>query len=75
MQNLSIFYSAINLILFAIVASTPQPYHPRDLQADSYENLEIKDGTIYRNVSLLVRYEKMEEITDFLISYHNRILN
>ena len=58
MQNLSIFYSAINFILFAIVASTSQPYHPRDLQADSYESLEIKDGTIYRNVSLLMRYQK-----------------
>lgn len=75
MQNSSIFYSAISFILFAIAASTPQPYHPRDLQADSYENLEIKNGTIYRNVSLLVRYEQMKEIADFLISYHNRVLN
>jgi hypothetical protein len=36
-----------------IAGTTPQPCHPRDLQAASYENLEIKDGTIYRNVSLL----------------------
>ncbi|KAI9486755.1 MAG: hypothetical protein EXX96DRAFT_550463 [Benjaminiella poitrasii] len=39
--------------LFCIVGTTPQPYHPRDLQGASYEKVEIKDGKVYRNNVLL----------------------
>lgn len=42
--------------------TTPQPYHPRDLQAASYEKLEIRDGTVYRNVSFFFLKKKSEEI-------------
>ncbi|KAG1086266.1 hypothetical protein G6F42_021060 [Rhizopus arrhizus] len=48
-QTGSLIYSAVSFALFAIAGTTKQPYHPRDLQAASYENLEIKDGTVYRN--------------------------
>ncbi|GAA5796465.1 hypothetical protein HPULCUR_001837 [Helicostylum pulchrum] len=42
-------YVAISLILLINAGTTPQPYHPRDFQAASYEKLEIRDGIIYRN--------------------------
>lgn len=44
-------YVVVSFILFVVTGTTPQPFHPRDLQAASYEKLEIKDGNVYRNVS------------------------
>lgn len=44
-----ITYVLVALVLFIVVCTTPQPYHPRDLQAASYEDFEVKDGIIYRN--------------------------
>ncbi|CEP09787.1 hypothetical protein [Parasitella parasitica] len=48
-QNVDACYCAISFIVFVIAGTTPQSLHPRDLQAASYEKLEIKDGTVYRN--------------------------
>jgi hypothetical protein len=52
-ENWDIAYALMAFGSFLVVNSTPQPYHPRDLQAASYENFEIKDGIVYRNVSKL----------------------
>lgn len=44
--------------LFIVAGTTPQPYHPRDLQAADYEKFEIKDGVVYRNVRFLSKEKK-----------------
>lgn len=48
-QNWNISNVMVSFGLFVVVITTPQPFHPRDLQAASYENFEVKDGTVYRN--------------------------
>ncbi|KAI8098172.1 uncharacterized protein B0P05DRAFT_520779 [Gilbertella persicaria] len=52
-QYWDISYCFVTFVLFVITGTTPQPYHPRDLQPASYEKLEIKDGTIYLNDLIL----------------------
>ncbi|CAO3612252.1 unnamed protein product [Mucor hiemalis] len=47
-DNWDILNIVVNFTLFVIVGTTPQPFHPRDLQAASYEELEVKEGTVYR---------------------------
>lgn len=56
-----IAYSAICLVLECIAGTTPQPYHPRDFQVAEYETLEIKDGSVYRNVSNGIKRRSMIE--------------
>jgi hypothetical protein len=51
-SNWDISYSVITGVLFLITGTTPQPFHPRDLQSVSYEKFEIKDHNVYRNVSI-----------------------
>ncbi|KAI8640714.1 hypothetical protein BD408DRAFT_444931 [Parasitella parasitica] len=48
-RNVDALYCAISFAVLAIAGTTPQPFHPRDLRAASYESLEIKDGIVYRN--------------------------
>lgn len=43
--------TAITFTLALIATTTPQPFHPRDLSHESYEAFEVKNGTVYRNVS------------------------
>lgn len=50
-DNWDIINIVVVFVLFVVVGTTPQPYHPRDLQAASYEKLEVKEGTVYRGVS------------------------
>lgn len=50
-QNWDISYTVVIALLLTFTGTTPQPYHPRDLQAADYEKLEIRDGVVYRNVS------------------------
>lgn len=47
-DNWDIINIVVVFVLFVVVGTTPQPYHPRDLQAASYEKLEVKEGTVYR---------------------------
>lgn len=51
-QYWDISYTLIIAALFIVTGTTSQPYHPRDLQAADYEKFEIRDGVIYRNVSI-----------------------
>ncbi|OBZ88726.1 ATP-dependent bile acid permease [Choanephora cucurbitarum] len=52
-QYWDISYFLVTFLLFAIAGSTPQPYHPKDLQVETYEKLEIKDDKVYIDGRLL----------------------